>query len=51
MKRTLFLLALLAAAAVPAAQQRGGAAQAPKLDVDPLWPKPFRSQNTGFSAR
>jgi len=30
---------LVAAAAVPRAQ-RGGA-QAPKLDVDPLWPRPF----------
>lgn len=42
MKRLLVFSGLLAAAvAVPAAQQRGGAAQAPKLEVDPLWPKPF----------
>jgi DNA-binding beta-propeller fold protein YncE len=38
MKRLLLLGTLLAAAAVPHAQQR---AAAPKLEVDPLWPKPF----------
>src|SRR3954453_15273256 len=45
MRRTLTLgasvLALVAAAASGLVAQRGGAAQAPKLDVDPLWPKPF----------
>ena len=40
MKRFLLLTLLVAAAAAPRAQ-RGGGAQAPKLDVDPLWPKPF----------
>src|SRR6185436_11250047 len=45
MKRTLFiggsLLAMfIAAAGHPLVAQRG-AAQAPKLEVDPLWPKPF----------
>src|SRR5262252_4850540 len=38
MKRILLLSALLAVAAAPHAQQR---AAAPKLEVDPLWPKPF----------
>jgi len=38
MKRTLLLSLLVAAAAAPHAQQR---AQAPKFDVEPLWPKPF----------
>ena len=41
MKRVLLLALLAAAAAAPHAQQRGGGAQAPRLEVDPLWPKPF----------
>jgi len=46
MRRTLSILVgvvslLVAAGAGLVAQQRGGGAQAPKLEVDPLWPKPF----------
>jgi DNA-binding beta-propeller fold protein YncE len=45
MRRTLTIgasvLALVAAAGSGLVAQRGGAAQAPKLEVDPLWPKPF----------
>jgi hypothetical protein len=41
MKRLLLLIALVAVTAMPRAQQRGGSTAAPKLEVDPLWPKPF----------
>ena len=43
MKRMVVMIALLFAAAGGGlvAQQRGGGAQAPKLDVEALWPKPF----------
>jgi DNA-binding beta-propeller fold protein YncE len=45
MKRTLFiggsLLAMFMAAAGHPLVAQPGAAQAPKLEVDPLWPKPF----------
>src|SRR6476660_8951124 len=46
MRRTLTIVASVGVLAVAAggglvAQQRGGGAQAPKLEVDPLWPKPF----------
>ena len=45
MRRTLSIaagvLALVAAAGSGLVAQRGGGAQAPKVEVDPLWPKPF----------
>src|SRR3954465_12843913 len=46
MRRTLTIIASLAVLAGAAggglvAQQRGGGAQTPKLEVEPLWPKPF----------
>jgi sugar lactone lactonase YvrE len=45
MKRTLTIVASVAALCVAAGggllAQRGGGAQAPKLEVEPLWPKPF----------
>src|SRR3954453_12115955 len=46
MRRTLTIIASIAVLAGAAggglvAQQRGGGAQAPKLEVEPLWPKPF----------
>src|SRR3954471_4738653 len=46
MRRTLTIIASIAVLAGAAggglvAQQRGAAAQAPKLEVEPLWPKPF----------
>ena len=45
MKRTLTIVASVAALCVAAGggllAQRSGGAQAPKLEVDPLWPKPF----------
>src|SRR5690242_8968502 len=45
MRRTLSIgaavLAFFAAGGSGVVAQRGGAAQAPKLEVDPLWPKPF----------
>src|SRR5689334_23495306 len=46
MRRTLSIVASVIVLAVAAggglfAQQRGGSVQAPKLEVDPLWPKPF----------
>src|SRR4051812_49450296 len=45
MKRTLIIgasvLSLVAAAGSGLVAQRGAAAQAPKLEVEPLWPKPF----------
>jgi sugar lactone lactonase YvrE len=46
MRRTLTIVASVGVLAVAAggglfAQQRGGGAQAPTLEVDPLWPKPF----------
>ena len=45
MKRSVFIgsmaaVMLVAASAGRVAAQRGGAA-APKLEVEPLWPKPF----------